>query len=180
MKEVEVVQIHRDDFLLREVALQLDGNHPLNRLLKQTFELAMSRFGIELLGQLLRDGRATTSALLTHNATLHDGTSQGNEVDARVLVETLVLGSHQRLHQMGRKLVVRHHDAILTIEVPCAYHLSVGRKHLRGKTADGILQVLQVGHVADKPKPDGEKARHQRADNDGQRPPKKMYKRLSH
>ena len=39
MQEVEVVQIEGDDFLLRVVALQLHGNHPLDGFLQQALEL---------------------------------------------------------------------------------------------------------------------------------------------
>ena len=99
MQEVKVVQIHREYLVLRIVTLQLDGYHPLYRFLQQAFHHAVCSLGIQLLGQLLRNGRATTGTLLSEHATLDDGSSQSIEVDARMFVESDVLGSHQRLYQ---------------------------------------------------------------------------------
>ena len=39
VQEVEVVQVERDDFLFRVITLQLHGNHPLDGLLQQAFQL---------------------------------------------------------------------------------------------------------------------------------------------
>ena len=59
MQEIKIVQIHGDNLVFRIVALQPDGYHPLYRLLKHTLHHAMGRFRIQLLGQLLRNGRPT-------------------------------------------------------------------------------------------------------------------------
>ena len=60
--EIELVQIHVDDFLLGVEGLELDGNHPFNRFLHHASpESARGLFRIELFGQLLRDGRTAAS-----------------------------------------------------------------------------------------------------------------------
>ena len=41
VQEVEVVEVHRDDFLFGEVSLQFDGYHPLDRLLQNTLNGAV-------------------------------------------------------------------------------------------------------------------------------------------
>ena len=115
VQEVEVVQIHGDDFLLGEVALQLDGNYPLDGFLQEALHGALGLFREQLLGQLLGDGTAAAGTRLTHQAALHDGTPQGLEVYARMFVETFVLCGHQGTHQVGRQLVVVHDDAVLAV-----------------------------------------------------------------
>jgi hypothetical protein len=46
MQEVEIIEIHGDNLVLRVVALQFHGYHPLYRLLKQTLHDAMGLLGI--------------------------------------------------------------------------------------------------------------------------------------
>ncbi len=46
VKEIEVVEIQSDDFVLRVVALQFDGNHPLYRLLQQSLGHVRCCFGV--------------------------------------------------------------------------------------------------------------------------------------
>ena len=99
MQEVKVVQIHRQYLVLRIVSFQFDGYHPLYRFLQQAFHHAVCSLGIQLLGQLLRNGRATTGTLLPEHATLDNGSSQSIEVNARMVVESDILGSHQCLYQ---------------------------------------------------------------------------------
>ena len=99
MKEVKIIQIHCNNLILRIVALQFDSNHPLDRFLEHTLHRGFCMFGIQLLSQLLGDGRSTTSALLSQNTAFDDSTRQCIEIDAGVLVETDVLCGHQRLHQ---------------------------------------------------------------------------------
>ena len=98
VQEVEVVEIQRQDFLLGIIAFQLDGYHPLYRFLQDSLQRARSLLRIELLGQLLGDGASTACIGLPQDASLDDGTPQGSIVDARVLIESLVLGSHQCLN----------------------------------------------------------------------------------
>ena len=63
VKEIEVVEIHAHNLFLGIETLQLDGYHPLDRLLQESFMHALRLLGIELLGQLLRNGTAASSAL---------------------------------------------------------------------------------------------------------------------
>ena len=98
MQEIEVVEIEGDNLLLGIVSLQPDGNHPLYRFLQQSLQRTPCLLGIELLGKLLGDGTATAGIGLSQDSTLDDGTSQGTVVDTRMLIETGILGSHQRLY----------------------------------------------------------------------------------
>ena len=140
----------------------------------------MGSLRVELLGQLLRDSRATASTGLAQYATFHDGSAKRYEVYARVFVEALILSSHKCLHQIGRKVVVGHQDAVFTVQVPRANDLPVSRKHLCGRTADGVLQFFDIGHVADKAKPDGCKSHSHKHDNTQKSLPKKADKCSSH
>ena len=71
VQEVELVEVHLDDFLLGVVALQFERNHPLDGLLQRSFK-DVGRLGrVELLGKLLRDGTATTGTRLTQDDALH-------------------------------------------------------------------------------------------------------------
>ena len=180
MKEVEVVQVHSDDLLLGEVALQLDGDDPLDGFLQEAFHRAMRLLRIELLGQLLGDGAATAGTLLPHDATLHDGSPEGWEVDARMLVESRVFRSHEGVDEVGRELVVVHHDAVVAVGVPHAENLPVGRIHLRGRAAHGVLQILHIGHVAHPSVPDGHKAQKQEQHYAAQQAPKDFHQFFPH
>ena len=59
VEEIKIIEIHRDDFLLRVISLQLHGNHPLYRLLQSTFHRALRHIRVELLCQLLRNRAAS-------------------------------------------------------------------------------------------------------------------------
>ena len=148
MQEVEVIQIHRDDFLLGEVVLQLNGDHPLYRFLHQSLHRTTCRGRVKLLGQLLRDGRATAGTVLPQDTTLQYSTTQSNEINTGMLIETLVLGSYQGLNEVGREVVVVNHDTVLTVRVPRTHHLAVGREYLRGVFTDRVLQVIHIRHVS--------------------------------
>ena len=102
VEKIEVVEIHGDNLILCIVTLQLNGYHPLYRLLQHALHHTVRRTGIELLSQLLGDGRTTTGTLLSQQTTLDDGTSQCDEIDTRMVVETGILGSHQRLDERRR------------------------------------------------------------------------------
>ena len=147
MEEVEIVEVHRDDFLLRVVPLQLDGNHPLDGLLHGAFVDVVGLGAIELLGQLLRDGAAAAGLLLAHDHALHHSTKHGAEVDAAVLVEAFVLGGHKGLHEVGGEVFVAYVDAVGTAVAPRAQQDSVGGIDLACILIYRVLQLLQVGHV---------------------------------
>ena len=65
---------------------------------KQSLQGARCLFGIELLGKLLGDGRSTSGIGLSQESTLHDGTTERTEVDARMLIESFILRGNQCLY----------------------------------------------------------------------------------
>ena len=105
MQEVEVVEVHRQDFLLRIVAFKLYGNVPLDRFLHESVHDGGVHIHvrIKLLGQLLCDGRTTTGRLLSHEAAFDNCTEEGAHVNARVLKETGVLGCYKCVDEIRRK-----------------------------------------------------------------------------
>ena len=130
VQKVEVVKVHRNDLLLRKVTLQLDGNHPFYGLLQEPFQRVVCLLGVELLGQLLRDGRAASGALLPHHATLDDGTAQSNEVYAGMLIKPLIFSSHKGMHQVRRQIIIINCHPIGILLVPRADELTIGRINL--------------------------------------------------
>ena len=56
VKEIELIEIQRDDFLLCIVFFELNGNNPLYRLLKSALKAVLSNISIKLLCKLLSDG----------------------------------------------------------------------------------------------------------------------------
>ena len=99
----------------------------------------MSHVAEQLLGQLLGDGRTTARTLLPEDASLDDGSQQGLEIDAGMLIETCVLSSYQRVDQRLRQLRIVDHDTILAAETIGAHQLSIGRIDLRCKAVNGVL-----------------------------------------
>ena len=147
MKEVKIIQIHRDNLILRIIAFQLDSDNPFYRLLKHTLHGSFGMLRIQLLSQLLGNGRATTRTLLSHDTAFDDGTCQSIEVDTWMLIETDVLSSHQCLYQCRWQFGIIHQHAVLTIVVPRTQQFSIGWIYLRGITVDRILQILDGWHI---------------------------------
>ena len=98
------------------------------------------------LGQLLGHGAATTRTLVAAQHGLEEYTEEALEVDARVLVETFVLGGNEGVHQVGRQLLIVHIAAVLNIEA--TQWLTIGRQNFGSQIALGILQLLERWHVA--------------------------------
>ena len=130
VEEIKIVEIHGDDFLLGVGLLQFHGDDPFDGFLEQALQLAVRHLRIELLGQLLSDGRATSGTLVTHDTTLDDGPGKCLEVDARMLIESLVLCRHQCMDDMGRYIVVGTGNPIVSCGLEDAHEFSVGREHL--------------------------------------------------
>ena len=86
----------------------------------------MHRGGIELLGELLRNGAAATSRRLPEESAFHHGARQGYEVDARMVVEPHILSGHESLHEIWRELLVGHRYAVGPVEVVSAKDMAVG------------------------------------------------------
>ena len=156
VEEVKVVKVHADNLLLRVETLQLEGNHPFDGLLQQSFHRRGSFLGIKLLGKLLRDGASAACALLPEQSALHDGTQQGLKVDAVVIVESDVLSSEKCFDEGRREFVKVGEYTVGTDIAPCAQLFSVGREDFSGKLVNRVLQLLYVGHVADSSSEDTE------------------------
>ena len=118
--EVDGVGIHRQDLVLVENHLQLEGDNPLLGLHDehlQTGNVAQQTRGIlgahaeHVLGQLLGDGRGT-AGVAVHNGIL-GGTHQSDGVDAIVLIEAFVLGVDEGLPESGSHLFELHRRAVL-------------------------------------------------------------------
>ena len=148
MKKIEVVEIQRHDLILRVVAFDLYCDDPFDGLLQQSLKCVGSFSGIQLFGQLLRDGRTTSRIVLAHDATLHHGTPQRFGVDAAMVVETFVFCGHQRLEEMGRYAIGSHKNAVFAGR-PSAQQFTIGSQCLRCEFIDGILDALEIRHVAD-------------------------------
>ena len=125
MEEVKVVKIHGNDFILRIGTFQLDSYHPLYRFLQQTLHDAVSSIGIELLCQLLRNGRTTSGTFLSKYSALDNGTPQSNEIYSRMVVKTNIFSSYKRLNERRRQLRVIYHNTILTVVVPCSHNFAI-------------------------------------------------------
>ena len=130
MQEIKVIEIHGDDFLLGVKPFQFHRNHPLYGFLQQSLHSASCRGRIELLGQLLRDGRTTPCALLPHDTPLDDSTGQSDEVDTRMFVITLIFCGHECPDQIRRQMLIIHMHPVLLIHIVCTQDLSVNRIHL--------------------------------------------------
>ena len=180
VQEVKIVEIKGDNLLLRVIAFQLDGDDPLYGFLHQSLQGAMGFLAIELLGKLLGDGGASSRLNLPQDAALDDSTTQSPKVYARVLVESLVFGSHQSVDHVRRNLLVRHHHAVFLVQVPRTQHFSVGTVYLCGIAVDGVLQVFQLGQVTYPAIPNGDKASRGSQDKNRQHCPQEENKFTSH
>ena len=113
-------------------------------------------------------------------AALHYGTHQGLEVYAAVLVETLVLGRHQRLNGRWSYVAVAHEDAVGALVAPGAKQMSVGRNYLRRIFVYRVLQLLQIGHIAYDALGNSPEGESRRTQDQHQNYPKCYYYFLSH
>jgi len=145
MKEIKIIQVERNNLLLGKVSLELDGDHPFYGLLQHPLQRRLGRGGEQLLGQLLGDGASSSGTRLPHHATLHDGAPQGDEVDARMLIETFVLGGDQRMHQMGRQFGIGYRNAVGPVHIISTDDFTISRIYQRCRLADGILQIFYIG-----------------------------------
>ena len=171
VQEVELVEVHRQDLFLRVVALQLDGDDPLDGFLEETLQRVLRAGRIELLGQLLGDGTAAAGILLHQDAALHNSTEQGLGVDARMLGKAHVFRGDEGVDDVGRQVLITHVDAVFLAVRIGAQRLSVGRKDLCGKLVVRVLQVFDGRHVAYPAFRDGGEHQHACQQHDGQQYP---------
>ena len=73
-----------------------------------------------------------------------------------------------------------YNDTILFVQVPRTQNFAIRWIHLGGKAVDRILQILDVGHVANQAKPDGEEASYHTQNTSEQECPQYMYETFSH
>ena len=110
--EVDLIQVHLDDPVLRVAPLELEGEH---RLLELALE-ALVRGEEEHLGELLGDGAAAL-----HDApapeVLVDRARDAGRIHPVVGVEACVLGGDDGLAQRLGDLGERHEDAALDVEL---------------------------------------------------------------
>ena len=145
--EEDGVEIHRDDFVLGVVALELDGRNPLLDLdthhLEDAAEFVAVEFltRIEGLGQLLGDGGTAALAGVVQEERLETHAGQSAEVDAGMLVEAGVFRGDHRIDQRLRKVGVLDERAVLYM-IGIEY-LAVFRKEFRGQVALGIFEFLE-------------------------------------
>ena len=125
VEEVEVIEIHGQYLLLGEMSLQLHGDNPLDRLLQQSLKGVAGLFGIDLLGELLGDGRTASGTRLLHDATLDDSSAKGNEVNTGMFVEALVLGCYEGMDEVWRETVVIDRHTVGVVLVPCSDELAI-------------------------------------------------------
>ena len=149
VQEVELVEVHLDDLVLGIIALEFNGDNPLDGLLQRALKDVVGFGRIQLLGKLLSDGTATTGALLAHDDALDDGAADCPDVDARVLVKTGILGGNQGLCQERRHLVKIHIDAVTAATVISSHLNAIGAVDGRGKLVGGVLQLVDGRHVTD-------------------------------
>ena len=97
---------------------------------------------------MLGNSRTTASTLLSQDTTLNDSTTEGYEVNTRMLIIAHILSCHKCLHHVRRNLIEGYMHTILSVLVPCAYHLTVSTIYLGGISVDRILQIFHIRHIA--------------------------------
>jgi len=66
-----------------------------------------------------------------------------------MLVKADVFSSYQRVHQIGRNLLILYRRPVLVIVL--ADQLAIGRVHLAGDGDDGISNILHIRRIAKQP-----------------------------
>ena len=107
------------------MSLQLHGDNPLDRLLQQSLKGVAGLFGIDLLGELLGDGRTASGTRLLHDATLDDSSAKGNEVNTGMFVEAFVLGCYEGMDEVWRETVVIDRHTVGVVLIPCSDELAI-------------------------------------------------------
>ena len=148
VEEVELVEIHLDNLILRVVALELHGYHPFYGLLERTVDDSVGSGGIELFGQLLGDGGAAAGVFLAHDKRLDKHTHECAHIDAGMVLETGILGGDESVDHVLRDFVVVGVYAVARIAVVTAHFLAVGRIENGSELIVGVLQLLDRRHIA--------------------------------
>ena len=146
VQKVKIIQVKREHFLLGVMPFEFYGYHPLNGFLQKALHRTFSRTGVELLGQLLRDGAAAACLFLPQHAAFYHSTHQCPCVDAGMLVETYILGGHKSVEHAGGNAVVGYKYTVFVTR-PRSQQTAVGRDDLRCVSADGALQLTYGRHI---------------------------------
>ena len=155
MKKVKLIEVHIDDFLFGIVALQTDGNDPLNGLLEESLGQTFDAGGVQLFGQLLRDGTTATTATLAHQSAFHNGPEESTDIDSAVIREAHVLRGYERLNQIGGQILIAGIKSVVLAVGKAPETLSVGRNELRSIAIYRIFELLHSRHIANPSLRDG-------------------------
>src|SRR5207245_732002 len=134
-------QIEGEDVVLGEIVLEARRQQDLLQLALP----ALLRAEEEVLHHLLRDGGCAESLAAAERVD-HRGAGQREEVEARVLVEVLVLRADHGLHEHARDLIHLHHRAALPVEL--ADHAAVGGHHLAGDERVVVANGIECRDLA--------------------------------
>ena len=113
--EEHLIHVHVHDLVLGIASLKLYGSHPFLELDPHHLQLGHARnpaahvlTGVKRLRKLLGDGAAASLARITAQKGLEYHSTETLEVNAGVVVETHILRSYCRVHQIWRKLFIAH------------------------------------------------------------------------
>ena len=138
VKEVELVEIHLDDFLFTVETFELDGYHPFYGFLHSTAEHAGTRWGVELFGELLGDGGAAAGAFVAKQHGFEYGTAYGFGIDAGMAFETDIFGCDKGVDYVWRDFVEIGIHAVACATEVSPHLFAVGGEY------DGSELVLRV------------------------------------
>src|SRR5262249_32607383 len=107
--EINLVQIELEDLFLGELPLEASRDDHLLDLAPHRLVRRQEALTRELLCK-----RAASLCPASLTKIVERRASNANQVDATVIVETLILDGHDRLDEIGRDARERHIDALLT------------------------------------------------------------------
>ena len=137
LAEIDLVEIELEDAVLVELALDLERQEDLGQLAREGLLAAEEEVARHLHG----DGAAAL-ALLARAHQRHRRAQQALPVHARVLVEAVVLGGEEGLHQARRDPVELQRHAALLAEL--GDERAVARQHAQRHLQAHLAQRLDV------------------------------------
>ena len=117
----------------------------------------MCFFRKDLLCQLLRNSRSTTSILLAHHSSFYNSTPKGYKVNSRMFIKTFIFRSYKGMNKMWRKTIVTYSNTVSIILVPCANKLLIRGINLRGKLIYRVGKFVHIRHITYPAVPHGDK-----------------------
>ena len=137
LPKIDLVHIHLEDFLLCILPLELQGQENLLYLTRQRAFLGQVR----VLGQLLRDGRATLRDATAADVGI-ERTQDAARVDTAVLVEAVILDGHESILQVFGNLLDLDGPAVFS-RVDIGNLIAIDIVNLRRRRRQDI--VCQIG-----------------------------------